>query len=571
MKIVVGCHAHRLVMLGFALAIVAPPLAGQDVRLAGEAYGTPLPEWMDTLLAEDPNTFEVDRGWRSRLLAAYATRVELFDRGVNPDTLGPSRAAALGAAVSGIMRIPVIPVLFENRTTRPAAASRLAGILFGAGSDDLTLASYYREVSRGQLVVEGDVLDWVQLGQADTHYENGENGRPPGLGLLLKEALDSADAKIDFSRYDRDGDGYVDMVSIVHAETGGECSRGSENIWSQRWNFGAAINVADSVYETQDGVFVSDFVVQPGQGCDGGEPTIGVFAHELGHVLGLPDLYAVSRGVPPNSGIAEWGLMGTGAYNLPSSPAHMSAWSKVELGWMPIEHVTETRDVRIGPAARGGSAIRVDIPRSGEYFLLENRQPTGSDKHLVRDGLLIWHVDEDVIRSRPFAVQNETQRKGVDLEEADGDGDLDRPSRHADSGDPFPGATDAISFGPDTRPSSNANNDAESGIRIEDIRRRGDDIAAWISLDEPSVPFIWSPDSTLMRTESRDFGVLASLAFDSDLTLSDWQWVRSIGGEIVGASVDGGTVAAWLPLLITTDILAGYQRLDLERTSFQQR
>ncbi len=44
---------------------------------------------------------------------------------------------------------------------------------------------------------------------------------------------------------------------------------------------------------------------------------------------------------------------------------------------------------------QNGSIYRLDSGQAGEYWLLENRQPLGSDSLLPGSGLLIWHVDEN--------------------------------------------------------------------------------------------------------------------------------------------------------------------------------
>src|SRR5690606_41205846 len=41
---------------------------------------------------------------------------------------------------------------------------------------------------------------------------------------------------------------------------------------------------------------------------------IGVFCHEFGHNLGLPDLYDTDPGNGSSQGIGEWGLMGGGSW-----------------------------------------------------------------------------------------------------------------------------------------------------------------------------------------------------------------------------------------------------------------
>ena len=68
-----------------------------------------------------------------------------------------------------------------------------------------------------------------------------------------------------------------------------------------------------------------DYLLMPALSCDNGQIEIGVFCHEYGHAFGLPDLYDTNG---QGEGIGHWGLMGSGNWNAPSNPAHMSAWAK---------------------------------------------------------------------------------------------------------------------------------------------------------------------------------------------------------------------------------------------------
>ena len=171
-------------------------------------------------------------------------------------------------------------------------------------------------------------------------------------------ALNGVDGGTDFGQYDNDGpdgvpnsgddDGFVDFIAIVHPEGGGEC--GNSNLWSHRWvvtgwpEFAAPWTSNDP--RTGGGfIQVLDYTIQPAKGsvtgCGNGIIEIGVYAHEFGHAFGLPDLYDTNGG---GQGIGEHGLMGSGNWQNPPNPAHMSPWSKNELGWINPQAV-------VGPKA----------------------------------------------------------------------------------------------------------------------------------------------------------------------------------------------------------------------------
>lgn len=460
----------RSIWIALLLCVGAVPAAAQDVVEIGREHGAELPKWMRGELAKDPAAFEFRRAWKSDLARVKAQRSRL-QRVEGPRSLSgtPEQLAQRGAAVTGTYRIPVIPVLYSNTLSAPYAAAALERKLYTGPSATATLTEFYAEISRGLVTVTGDVAQWVQASQPDTVYEGADNGDE--VGALLREALEKADATIDFNQYDSDGDGYVDFVAFVHPEAGGECGNG--NIWSHRWVYEGWNG--GRPYATDDGVSISDYVIQPAFNCDGSTMIdIGVFAHEYGHAFGLPDLYDTTN---ENGGIGYWGLMGSGNWNRTASPAHMEAWSKVELGWMPVTTISsETRRLRIDPAATTGSAVRIDIPGApGEYFLLENRQRIGSDRHLLGVGLLVWHVDSTAMATlrRTNRVNVDASRKALEVVEADGRWDLRRKTR-GDAGDPFPGSSANTAFGAGTSPQSVAYNGVTSSAELRRITVSGE-------------------------------------------------------------------------------------------------
>lgn len=489
-----GMGNRILAAMALMLAAFAASARGQDVVEIGRRHGATPPRWMLEQLARDPNAFEFRRAWKGELARVRANRARLRALGVAPAALSPKEAARQGVAVTGTYRVPVFTILFANTPAEPYPVADLQDRLYGTSG--LTLTTYYDEVSRGLFTLTGAVHGWVRVSRNDTHYEGVDNGLGVQLGDLLVEVLDSVDAAVDFSEYDRDGDGYVDLVAFVHPEEGGECN--TSNIWSHRWVIeatrGAPYVTDDSVTigGVRRPVLVSDYVIQPAYECGRAEPIqIGVFAHEYGHALGLPDLYATNGS---NAGIGVWGLMGAGNWNRPSSPAHLSAWSKVELGWMPV--VTIDRDtvgLAIEPAETTGPAVRIDLPDSpGEYFLLENRQRIGSDRYLPGTGLLIWHVDSTVIANRrvPNTVQNDAAHKGVDLEEADGEASLDSPDYPGGLGDVFPGSSGNTRFDDSTTPSSAGYGDVASGIAVSNIVEADGKVTVDVSIGTPGQPVV---------------------------------------------------------------------------------
>jgi M6 family metalloprotease-like protein len=498
-----------------ALSIMAVShrAGAQDIAEIGRIHGTPLPASARAILAKDPHAFEFRRAMKSKLrnaqLARGTRRGLLSSVGPNGaadatvTTSGAQRAPHIGTGpvVNGVEKVLVLPILFSNTTTQPWAASDLQRRLFDGPSSTETLTQLYNEMSRGNLTMTGTVAPWTTVPGKDTDYEGpiGNNGLGgTGLWTMLKATLDAADATIDFSQYDDDHDGYVDLVAFVQPEAGGECG-GTNNMWSHRWVVEGAAGqakdtaVANHGYLTNDGVRVSDYVLQPALNC--GFPatpiSIGVFAHEFGHALGLPDLYPTA-GDAPGAGIGEWGLMGAGNWNVPTSPSHMEAWSKMQLGWAPVQTISTNQHVVLDQIETAGSIVRINIPNTTEYFLLENRQKVGSDIALKSTGLLIWHVDSATVADNWDAnsIENVTDHKGLDLVEADGLAGLDRAGYRGGPGDAFPGSAHVTSFTTMTGPSSNAyplgDNVRTSGIAITNIVESNGQIGFDVAFSAPT-------------------------------------------------------------------------------------
>ena len=81
---------------------------------------------------------------------------------------------------------------------------------------------------------------------------------------------------------------------------------------------------------------------------------MGVFTHEYGHDLGLPDLYDTSGG---ENGTGFWTLMSSGSWlddgkdTIGNKSSHMGAWEKFQLGWLNYEvaYAGKKSEHKLGP------------------------------------------------------------------------------------------------------------------------------------------------------------------------------------------------------------------------------
>lgn len=421
--------------------------------------------------------------------------------------------AAAGVAgafqVTGAFNVPVVLIRPLNKGM-PFPVAQYQQALFtptpGAIGRAYSLKTYYQELSNGLITMDGTAFDWVQLSQNDTYYEDGCNGVgvnnscPNGgarFAEMLVEALDSISRRSDsatvWAAYDNDGpdglpnsgddDGFVDFVTFLQPEVDGAC--GTSNIWAHRfvmrgWNNG-------SPYQTRtpsaNGGFivVDDYTMQSAVGGDNACTTgqlmpVGTIAHETGHAFGLPDLYDTSNN---GQGIGEWGLMGSGNYARPYSPARMSAWSLLQLGWINALPLSSSQTVTLDPVA-SNDAVYVVQASAGEYWILENRQAQESDTAMMNpafsrvkgSGLLVWHIDQNKINAgAPANAVNVGAIQGVKLEQADGLGQLQATTgaNRGDLGDPFPGSSARTRYSYSTTPASRFNTGAPAGFVLDNI------------------------------------------------------------------------------------------------------
>jgi immune inhibitor A len=288
------------------------------------------------------------------------------------------------------------------------------------------LVAYYTEVSSGRLRIVPHIGGpVVTLPQPRLRYV----GHPPALArdaALAFAAAASDPADLDALRTARG-------LIVFFAGTGREShveSGDPADPWSNYTGLQPPIGAM------QDACVIAEDEVPPFS-------PFGVLAHEFGHLLGLPELYA--PGGAAHEGIGVWGLMGQGTWlGRGDRPPHPEAWSKAKLGWVDVETIDRsTPGVTLPAVTRAPRAIRIPVTPGNEheYYLLENRLREGADEKLPGDGLLVWHVDERIGGFR--TAQRDAGHKMLHLVEADGRGDLDRGhaagGNRGDAGDPWHG------------------------------------------------------------------------------------------------------------------------------------
>lgn len=386
--------------------------------------------------------------------------------------------AAGGTRITGTKGFPVMPFLYDNSGAAPFTPASLEDELFTGPWATGTMAAYYREISYNLFSVTGTIAAWTTLDNDDDYYEGNANGLgfDGAVDEAIIECLDAQDAAINFALYDNDGpdgrpnsgddDGFVDFCMFVSPDIGGECG-GNDNMWSHAWFLSSW---GGSSYETNDNAIggghirVDRYFLSAGLDCDGTQMGIGTTCHEFGHALDIKDLYDTSQN---SEGLGHWCLMAAGNWNDQDHPAHMSAWCKERLGWLSYFRVTQNiENLCLAPVETNPVAVRLWThgTNTAEYFVVENRQPIGFDDNLHANGLVIYHIDEDVYDANESsnAVNADETHKAIDVECADASSaghvanadDLDAGANRGDAGDVWCSDTETAftsSSVPDTR------------------------------------------------------------------------------------------------------------------------
>jgi M6 family metalloprotease-like protein len=334
------------------------------------------------------------------------------------------------------------------------------------------MSKYYEDVSHNTMSVEADYKDWVTAAQPSSYYANNNPSAGTHEREMISAAVDAAEAGgVDFSQYDNDGDGEVDGLFIVHAGPGAEEGSQNQYIWSHQTTLGG------SYARTYDGTAINAYIIMP-ELYSSQHVEIGVFCHEYGHMLGLPDLYDVNGSTNGASeGVGNWCLMASGSWGgdggSPERPAQMSAYCKELLGFTVPEVVTSSQALTIPQAETNAFAYKIwmDGSKADEYMLIENRQKTGFDANLPGSGLLIYHVDKNLADIWPASnkINVTNTHLGVKVYEADGSEQMAGGMNRGNNGDPYPGFFNNTSLTGSTTPNSKLWNTSSSGVEITGI------------------------------------------------------------------------------------------------------
>lgn len=333
---------------------------------------------------------------------------------------------------------------------------------------------YFIAQSGGQFRPTFDVVGPITLDKTMAYYGGndkytGNDSRPEEMVI---DACRKVESTVDFSIYDRDNDGFVDLVYVIYTGYGESANDNAgsldDTIWPHAWYIYQGAGKEVSVDGKLLDAYACSAELQGNTGTyrDG----IGSFCHEYSHTLGLPDFYDTSGS---NYGMSTWSLMDYGCYNGPdmngdghsdgSVPVGYTAYEREFCGWLTIEELTSPATVSLENLADSKKAYKIVSSDKNQYFTLENRQQTGWDTYMASSGLMILKVDYDQMIWDNNIVNCEPTRQRMTIMPAD-----NHRSFYDETGDLYP-YNNNNSFTDQSAPASKTNTGLSLGKPVTNI------------------------------------------------------------------------------------------------------
>lgn len=507
------------------------------------------------LRSEQAQTDFLNKMYQERLRPASGPA---SNRTSNPQFNFPSGAGWVPQPIAGERKLLVVLVGFSDRAFQTSASSWYNSF-FNTDAGVKSVANYYRDNSFGLIAISpaahtqpGNPAGVVTVTLAQAHPNPPSSDVSLGQTVWVAAAINAVDQYVHFSSYDSNGNGAMDTSELLvyFIVAGYDQAYG--------WDYTPSIypHATHSWWGALSaaGTSFPDYALNGELGSFAQQSDIGTPVHELGHQMGgFPDLY--DRGFT-NKGMGSYSMMGHGSWGYVAgeaegtTPVALDAWTREFAGWGAAQTPVASGALSLGPAlASAGNAVKLINPAvsTTEYWLLENRYPTGWDAGLTglisstyAGGLLIMHVDLMVGKTgEPGALDSFNTyvaglHQGLVPEQAKTTW-CDMLAVGSDCyGEPTTlyYKNNNARFALSTTPNSNYYSGDASGFQIYNISERAMTMSADLVVPGP-------PGAPTIPTEPSVFGVLVA---DSSVTLS-FSAPASDGGAAItsyAASCTGG-------------------------------
>lgn len=299
----------------------------------------------------------------------------------------------------GVHYIPVILMEFaDNEFTIQSPASQFDKMLNQKGYSDNggtgSVRDYYIDNSHGQYTPVFEVFSPVKLQKSllDYNFDKNNGGDLGNAALAIADAARLLDDQIDFSKYDSDNDGRVDMILVYYPGHNPAEGGPASNIWPHQWSV-----MGKQVVYLDGTVLDRYFCTSELKGSAGSTMCgIGTTSHEFAHSLGLPDFYDVNYDEDGTSlCLVDYSLMCSGCYNNDGrTPPYLNIEERMMLGWVENDALRDLPAGVVGiPSIDNDVAYKSQTSAEGEYFVYECRDGSSWDS-FVPPGMIVYHVDK---------------------------------------------------------------------------------------------------------------------------------------------------------------------------------
>lgn len=364
-----------------------------------------------------------------------------------------------------------------------------------------SVCDYYRDNSNGIFQPQFDVVGPVNVNYKSTEGRNKAKN-------IFNAAVQAAHAEgVDWSKYDNDNNGVVDMVYFMVAGYGSNVTGNTSNLL---WPHKSSLQLRVGGYWVTLYASSTEMCGSEGSGILDG---IGTVCHEFTHVLGFPDLYDTNYETDGQSHHpGNWDIMAGGGYlNNSRTPAGYSAFEKYALGFVMPQRITGEGNFVLHPHGDTHESYMLPTHQAKEYFLLENRQKKSKwDAYLPGHGMLVVRVDST--ESWENGVNTNPAHNHYVLLRAGGSTSGAMPS------DPFPGTDNVVYLSNNTTANLKSWNGTPNEFVIYNIQEK-DGLITFSTIKEYHV-----------QTDVEDFEAMpvtaASGATDVEGNFSTWTFLK---------------------------------------------
>lgn len=296
----------------------------------------------------------------------------------------------------------------------------------GENKNASSVKQYFKDMSFNTFEPQFDVYGPITLPNNLAYYGGtNENGHDEKFDELVTDACKLIADSLNFSTYDANNDGYVDLVYVIYAGYGQNMGAPNNTMWPKAGTI--------TPFTTKQGTKVMRAGISNELIGNQTSPKtkmisgIGLFCHELSHCLGLPDFYpTLSDAISNNQGMEAWSLMDDGEYTANGyCPTAYTAWEREAMGWMNIEELKDAQQIQLKNIDEGGKAYRVYNDKDNnpnEYYIIQNIQNKRWNTALKGHGMLMYHVNynADAFSLEANRVNNQKGKPRMTVVPADG-------------------------------------------------------------------------------------------------------------------------------------------------------